>query len=150
MVQDFALQEADTWHQADEQMTVWEQSRRGQIYRVEIKAWHNMLMSGKRKPKRLPMHRYPFTLVQVVRYDQEGKLACKRPMWLLAIGEQRQQLSAQDIYEPNNEPLWEAMLNGGLVKAGTQFLDRQIRMRGGWCQRIGGRAWCNCQWFGCR
>ena len=95
----FALQEADTWHQADEQMTVWEQSRRGQIYRVEIKAWHNMLMSGKRKPKRLPMHRYPFTLVQVVRYDQEGKLACKRPMWLLAIGEQRQQLSAQDIYE---------------------------------------------------
>ena len=57
------------------------QSRRGQ-YTAWIKAWHNMLMSGKRKPKRL-MHRYPFTLVQVVRYDQEG--TCKRPMWLLAM-----------------------------------------------------------------
>ena len=95
----FALQEPGTWHQADEQVTVWEQSRGGKMYRVEIKAWHNMLMPGKCKPKRLPMYRYPFTLVQVVRYDEEGKLVCKQPMWLLAIGERRCQLSAQDIYQ---------------------------------------------------
>jgi hypothetical protein len=58
-----------------------------------------MLMPGKNKPKRLPMYLHPFTLVQVVRYDEEGNLACKRPMWLLAIGERRHELSAQDIYE---------------------------------------------------
>lgn len=95
----FVLKEPETWHQPDEQVTVIEKSRRGKRYRVEIKAWHNMLMPGKRKPKRLPMHRYPFTLVQVVRYDEEGNLACKRPMWLLAIGERRHELSAQDTYE---------------------------------------------------
>ena len=95
----FALQDPETWHQPDEEMTVIEKSRRGKTYHVEIKAWHNMLMSGKRKPKRLPMHLYPFTLVQVVRYDEEGNLACKRPMWLLAIGERRHELSAQDIHE---------------------------------------------------
>lgn len=95
----FALQEPETWHQPDEEITVTEKSRRGKTYRIEIKAWHNMLMPGKRKPKRLPMHRYPFTLVQIVRYDEKGNLACQRPMWLLAIGDRRHELSAQDIYE---------------------------------------------------
>lgn len=94
-----ALQEPETWHQPDEEITVTEKSRRGKTYRIEIKAWHNMLMPGKRKPKRLPMHRYPFTLVQIVRYDEKGNLACQRPMWLLAIGDRRHELSAQDIYE---------------------------------------------------
>lgn len=95
----FALQEATTWHQADEEVTVTEKSRRGKTYRVQMKAWHNMLMPGKCKPQRLPMHKYPFTLVQVVRYDEAGNLAYKQPLWLLAIGEQRHQLSAQDIHE---------------------------------------------------
>jgi hypothetical protein len=95
----FALRDPETWHLPDEQVTVIEKSRRGKRYCVEMKAWHNMLMPGKCKPKRLPMQRYPFTLVQVVRYDEEGHLACKRPMWLLAIGKRRNELSAQAIYE---------------------------------------------------
>jgi hypothetical protein len=95
----FVLQEPATWHEPDETVTGRETSRRGQGYRVEIKAWHNMLMRGKNKPYRMPMERYPFTLLQVVRYDEAGNLACKRPMWLLAIGEYRVKLSATDIYE---------------------------------------------------
>lgn len=94
----FALQEPDTWHEPDEVVTVWERSRRGKLYRVAIKAWHNMLMPGKNKPYRMPMCRYPFTLVQVVRYDKDGNLACKQPLWLLAIGEYRHELRAQEIY----------------------------------------------------
>ncbi len=95
----FALQEPETWHEPDETATFKETSRRGKVYRVEIKAWHNMLMRGKNKPYRMPMEDYPFTLVQVVRYDEKGNLACKRPMWLLAIGEYRIELTATDIYE---------------------------------------------------
>jgi hypothetical protein len=95
----FALQEPETWHEPDETATFKETSRRGKVYRVELKAWHNMLMRGKNKPYRMPMEDYPFTLVQVVRYDEKGNLACKRPMWLLAIGEYRVKLSATDIYE---------------------------------------------------
>lgn len=95
----FALREPETWHEPDERVTRPETSRRGKVYRVAIKAWHNMLMRGKNKPYRMPMERYPFTLVQVVRYDEDGNVACKRPMWLLAIGENRDKLSALDIYE---------------------------------------------------
>lgn len=95
----FALQEPDTWHPPDEEVTIMEKSRRGQTYRIEIKAWHNMLMPGKNKPKRIPMDRYPFTLVQIVRYDDKGNLACRLPMWLLAIGEYRHELNAQEIYQ---------------------------------------------------
>lgn len=95
----FALQEPETWHPPDEEVTIRETSRRGKRYRIEIKAWHNMLMSGKNKPKRIPMDRHPFTLVRIVRYDDKGNLACQRPMWLLAIGEYRHELSAQEIYE---------------------------------------------------
>jgi hypothetical protein len=95
----FALGEPDSWHPPDEVVTIFEKSRRGKQYRVEIKAWHNMLMPGKNKPERIPMHRYPFTLVQVVRYDDKGNPACKRPLWLLAIGECRYALSAQEIHE---------------------------------------------------
>ena len=95
----FSLQECETWHQPDEQMTVTEKSRRGKKYRVDIKIWHNMLMSGKRKPKRLSMHKYPFTLMQVIRYDEKGKLACKRPMWLITIGEKRRELSLLNVYQ---------------------------------------------------
>lgn len=97
--QRFALQEPESWHQPDEQATVIETSRRGQTYRVEIKAWHNMLMPGKHKPKRLPMHLHPFTLVQVLRYDAKGQLACKRPLWLIVMGERRHELPLLDIYE---------------------------------------------------
>jgi hypothetical protein len=93
----FALQEPETWHQPDEEVTVMEKSRRGKVYQIEIKAWHNMLMPGKNKPQRIPMGRYPFTLVRVVRYDDKGHLACRRPMWLLAIGPYRHELSAQEI-----------------------------------------------------
>jgi len=97
--QRFALPESESWHQPDEQATVTERSRRGKSYRLECKAWHNMLMPGKHKPKRLPMHLYPFTLVQVVRYDAAGQLACKRPLWLITIGERRHELSLLDIYQ---------------------------------------------------
>ena len=56
------------------------------MYRVEIQAWHNLLMPGKNKPERLPMHKYPFTLVRIVRYDEEGKQAFKHPLWLIVDG----------------------------------------------------------------
>jgi len=95
----FALKEPDSWHEPDETVTIMEKSRRGQGYRFEIKAWHNMLMRGKNKPQRLSMEHYPFTLVQVVRYEADGNLACQRPLWLLAMGEYRVALSATDIYQ---------------------------------------------------
>lgn len=94
----FKLPDAKSWHLPDDTLTVAEQSRRGKLYRVEIQAWHNMLMPGKRKPIRMPMHEHPFTLIRIARYHEDGSLACKKPLWLLVIGEQRHELSLIDCH----------------------------------------------------
>lgn len=95
----FSLKKPETWHEADDQLTIIEKSRRGKVYRIEICAWRNMLMPGINKPKPLPMHQHPFTLVQVVRYDEKGQVACKKPLWLIVMGKRRQELSLRDIYQ---------------------------------------------------
>jgi hypothetical protein len=94
----FSLKEPETWHEPDVSLTIEETSRRGKKYRYEIKAWHNMLMRGKNKPYRMPMEKYPFTLVLVQAYNEEGQLLRKRPMWLIAIGERRHELTVSDIF----------------------------------------------------
>ena len=95
----FSLSDPQSWSEPDESETLWETSRRGKRYRIEIRAWHNMLMPGVYKPQRLPMNEYPFTLVQIVRYDQEGKQAFKHPLWLLVMGQRRHELSLLHIYQ---------------------------------------------------
>ena len=97
--EEFKLPDSSTWHSPDETLTVTEHSRRGKVYRVEIQAWHNMLMPGKRKPIRIPMHKHPFTLVRIVRFHEDGTLACKHPLWLVVIGSRRHELSLADIYQ---------------------------------------------------
>jgi hypothetical protein len=72
--------------------------RRGKRYRVEITSWHNCLMRGVRKPKLLPMQRYPFTLVRIVFYDQAGKVAFRHPLWLIVMGERRHELNGFEVY----------------------------------------------------
>ena len=95
----FSLSNPKTWTQPDETLTLWETSRRGKVYRVEIQAWHNLLMTGKHKPKRLPMHKHPFTLVRIVRYDEEGNPAFKRPLWLIVMGARRHELTLEHVYQ---------------------------------------------------
>lgn len=94
----FVLPEPETWHDPDETFTTTHVSRRGRKYRVEIQAWQDMLMRGKQKPHPIPMQRYPFTLVRVCLYNEQGKLAFQRPLWLIVVGERRHELSLADIY----------------------------------------------------
>lgn len=95
----FKLPDPTTWHEPDEVVTLTEVSRRGKRYRIEIQAWHHMLMPGKHKPERIPMHRYPFTLLRVVRYDESGQTVCRRPLWLIVIGPRRHELTLTEVYE---------------------------------------------------
>ena len=94
-----SLSDPQSWSEPDESETLGETSRRGKRCRIEIRAWHNMLMPGVYKSQRLPMNEYPFTLVQIVRYDQEGKQAFKHPLWLLVMGQRRHELSLLHIYQ---------------------------------------------------
>lgn len=95
----FSLADAQTWREPEETLTFPETSRRGKAYTVEVQAWHNMLMTGKTKPEKLPMHECPFTLVRIVRYDKEGNPAFKKPLWLIVMGDRRAELSLAHIFE---------------------------------------------------
>lgn len=93
-----ALGDPSTWPPSDTHAITQHVSRRGKRYRVEIQSWHNCLMRGQRKPKLLPMQRYPFTLVRIVFYDQSGKHAFRQPLWLIVVGQRRHELTAFAIY----------------------------------------------------
>lgn len=95
----FSLSDPETWTDPDETHTLWKTNRRGKAYRIEIQAWHNLLMRGKNKPNRLPMHKHPFTLVRIVRYDKDGNKAFKHPLWLIVMGERRHELTLEHIYQ---------------------------------------------------
>lgn len=95
----FSLSDPATWPAADETRTHWETSRRGKVYRIETQSWHHLLMRGEREPKPLPMHQHPFTLLRIVRYDAQGNLACKRPLWLVVMGARRDELTLEHIYD---------------------------------------------------
>jgi hypothetical protein len=93
-----ALGDPTTWPPCDTQAVTQHVSRRGKRYRVEIQSWNNCLMRGQRKPKLLPMQHYPFTLLRIVFYDQAGKQAFRHPLWLIVVGQRRQELNAFEIY----------------------------------------------------
>ncbi|MBA3532563.1 MAG: transposase [Ardenticatenales bacterium] len=95
----FALADPASWSLPHETLTWWESSRRGTRYRVEIQTWTNLLMRGKQQPDLLPMHQHPFTLIRVMHYDQTGKALCKRPLWLIVMGQQRAALTLRHIYQ---------------------------------------------------
>jgi len=94
----FSLPDETTWHVPDATAGTTMTSLSGKTYRVEIEAWNNMLMKGERKPVVLPMHRHPFILVRVRLFNQQGELAFQRPLWLIAMGERRHELSLLDIF----------------------------------------------------
>ena len=94
----FALSDPATWHVPEQESSIHYVSQRGKQYRVVLQGWSNMLMRGRRTPNSLPMQRHPFTLVRVCVYNAADELVFRRPMWLLAVGPQRHQLSVEEIY----------------------------------------------------
>lgn len=95
----FALREPETWGTPDEQATCQALNQRGEVRRVAIQAWHNLLMRGKRKPTALPMQRYPFTLVRVQVYREDGTPLYQRALWFLVMGKRRPEIPVVAAYQ---------------------------------------------------
>ena len=90
------MKEPDTWGDPDQVAETTFVSHKKATYRVEIQAWHNLTMRGK---KGCPMRQYPFTLVKIRWYNQKGEALFQRPLWLIVMGDRRMELSLLDIYE---------------------------------------------------
>lgn len=92
----FGLKDPETWGEPDEVAETTFTSQRKVTYRVEIQAWKNLLMHGK---KDIPMHKHAFTLVKIRWYDPNGKALFAKPLWLIVMGARRTELSLLDIYQ---------------------------------------------------
>lgn len=92
----FDLKDNTTWGPPDETAETTFTTKGGRTYRVQLQGWHNLLRRGKRG---LPMHRYPFTLIRAVVLDEQGQPVFKRALWLIVLGEQRDELSLVEGWE---------------------------------------------------
>ncbi len=91
----FDLKDETTWHPPDETSQTTLITHRGKVLTVTVKAWHQMLSRGTAD---CPMHLHPFTLLQIRVTDEQGKQVW-RPMWLIVIGQRRQQLTAEESWQ---------------------------------------------------
>jgi hypothetical protein len=92
----FALKDPSTWGKPDAVEETTLTTRKGRTYRVHLEGWHNLLMRGKRG---LPMYPHPFTLIRARVLDEQGRPVFKRPLWLIVIGERRNELSLVEAWE---------------------------------------------------
>ena len=90
------LKDPATWGIPDQVTETTFTSRKKVTYRVDIQAWHNLLMRG---TKDNPMHQHPFTLVKIRFYDPLGEALFQKPLWLSIMGDRRTALSLLDIYQ---------------------------------------------------
>ena len=92
----FDLKDPDTWKEPDEVVQTTYTNHLGRIYQVHLECWHNLLMSGTRE---YPMHQHPFTLIRARVFNEAGKQIFQRPLWLLVMGQHRNQLSLTEGWE---------------------------------------------------
>lgn len=92
----FNMKDPSTWDEPDATELISWTLRNGRVCKVEIEAWYNMLMRGEQD---ISMHKHPFTLIRIRVKDSNGKAVFKRPLWLIIIGDRRQEISLSDAYK---------------------------------------------------
>ncbi len=91
----FDLKDETTWHKPHEVAQTNFTTKRGRLLKVTISCWSNMLMRGSHG---CPMHSLPFTLMQIQVISPEG-LRIWKPMWLIMIGQRRNELTITEAYQ---------------------------------------------------
>jgi hypothetical protein len=92
----FSLKDPTTWGEPDAVEETTLTTRKEHTYRVQLEGWHDLLTRGK---KDLPMHQKPFTLIRVRVLDEQGRPVFKRTLWLIVMGQRRQELSLVEAWE---------------------------------------------------
>jgi len=92
----FDLKAPDTWREPDEVVQTTYTNHLGRIYKVQLECWDNLLMTGTRE---YPMHKHPFTLIRARVFNEAGKQVFQRPLWLLVMGQHRNELSLTEAWK---------------------------------------------------
>ena len=92
----FELKDETTWDLPDEETEVAYLTPRGRHYRVSIQAWQDLLIRGTRE---YDMHHQFFTLIRCRVFNEKDEPVFQRPLWLLVIGNRREELSVAQIWQ---------------------------------------------------
>lgn len=91
----FDLKDETTWHEPNQVVKENFTTKKGRLLNVTIRSWSQMLMRGSHD---CPMHRRPFSLMQIQVTTTEG-IRIWKPMWLITIGQGRDDLSISQAYQ---------------------------------------------------
>ena len=91
----FDLKDETTWHEPNEIVQTNFTTKRGRLLQVTISGWSDMLMRGSHD---CPMHRQPFTLMQIQVATAEG-IRIWKPMWLIMVGKRQNELTITEAYQ---------------------------------------------------
>jgi hypothetical protein len=89
------LRDQTTWETPDDTLTFELISKKDKRQIVTIECWDTMIMRGTHQSI---LHDYPFRLLRVRVYKESGELLFKRPLWLIAAGVRRNELSLLEIF----------------------------------------------------
>jgi hypothetical protein len=92
----FSLKDPTTWGEPEAVEETTLTTCKGHTCRVQLEGWHDLLMRGKRD---LPMHQKPFTLIRVRVLDEQDHPIFKHTLWLVVMGQRRQELSLVEAWE---------------------------------------------------
>ena len=91
----FDLKDETTWHESNQVIQESFITKKGRLLNVTISCWSEMLMRGCHD---CPMHRQPFTLMQIQVSTKEG-IRIWKPMWLIMMGQRRYELTTKEGYQ---------------------------------------------------
>ena len=91
----FDLKDETTWHKPNQVIQESFTTKKGRLLNVTIQSWSEMLMRGSHD---CPMHRQPFTLMQIQVTTTVG-IRIWKPMWLIIIGQRRHELTTTEGYQ---------------------------------------------------
>ena len=89
----FDLKDETTWHKPNQVVKENFTTKKGRLLNVTIQSWSQMLMRGSHD---CPMHRQPFSLMQIQVTTTEG-IRIWKPMWLITIGQRQNDLRISQV-----------------------------------------------------
>lgn len=94
--EEFRLRDETTWRMPNEKIEFKIANKKGKNQVVTIECWNGIVMRGTRESN---TSKFPLRLLRICVHKESGELLFKKPLWLIASGERRFELSLRDIFE---------------------------------------------------